>query len=187
MTSKTLPGMGVCLLAPRVSVQADESNERLAAQATDPTVSLMSFQSNDGNQRDVRGVDGLANKDALGPQAGFVNGTAPGMNRGLFTQTCFSFAGNSAASDVGAINLQPIGSHQLGAGPSISLGKSAFVCDTRKSRWASLGAECRARLRLPRLGRQCHLDLPPRRRAAAAVALAQGGCQETRGHLKGWR
>ena len=37
-----------------------------------------------------------------------------------------------------SINLQPIFSYQLGDGRSLSLGNSALVYDTEKSRWASL-------------------------------------------------
>jgi hypothetical protein len=53
-------------------------------------------------------------------------------------QSFFSFAGKSSAPDVGIINLQPIFSYQLGGGRSLSLGNSALLYDTEKSRWASL-------------------------------------------------
>jgi hypothetical protein len=85
------------------------------------------------------GRDGLSsNKWAVGPAAGFVNSSAKTYNFGLFAQTFFSFAGDSKASDVGIVNLQPIFSYQLGGGRSLSLGNSAFVYDTTKSRWTSL-------------------------------------------------
>jgi hypothetical protein len=77
-------------------------------------------------------------KWALGPAAGFVNSSQKGYNFGLFAQTFFSFAGNDKAPAVGIVNLQPIFSYQLGSGRSLSLGSSAFVYDTRQSRWASL-------------------------------------------------
>jgi hypothetical protein len=53
-------------------------------------------------------------------------------------QSFFSITGKSGAPDVGIINLQPIFSYQLGGGRSLSLGNSALVYDTEKSRWASL-------------------------------------------------
>jgi len=77
-------------------------------------------------------------KWTLGPAAGFVNSSQKGFNFGLFAQTFFSFAGDDGAPDVGIVNLQPIFSYQLGAGRSLSLGNSAFVYDTQRSRWASL-------------------------------------------------
>lgn len=77
-------------------------------------------------------------KWALGPAAGFVNSSHKGFNFGLFAQTFFSVAGDDARPDVGIINLQPIFSYQMGGGRSLSLGNSAFVYDTKNSRWASL-------------------------------------------------
>lgn len=85
------------------------------------------------------GHDGLSSeKWALGPAIGFVNASNKGVNFGLFAQTFFSFAGDDSAPDVGIVNLQPILSYQLGGGRSLSLGNSALVYDTAKSRWASL-------------------------------------------------
>ncbi len=85
------------------------------------------------------GSSGLSSdKWTAGPAAGFVYATDPQFNWGLFAQTFFSFAGKRSAADVGIVNLQPIASLQLGAGRSLSLGNSALVYDTRKSRWASL-------------------------------------------------
>ena len=85
------------------------------------------------------GRDGLSTeKWTLGPAAGFVNSSNKGYNFGLFAQTFFSVAGDDAKPDVGVVNLQPIFSYQLGGGRSLSLGNSAFVYDTTKSRWASL-------------------------------------------------
>jgi hypothetical protein len=75
---------------------------------------------------------------SVGPAMGFVNSSNKGYNIGLFAQTFFSFAVDDSAPDVGIINLQPILSYQLGNGRSLSLGNSAFVYDTRQSRWASL-------------------------------------------------
>jgi hypothetical protein len=79
-----------------------------------------------------------AEKWSAGPALGFVNSSLPKVNFGLFAQTFFSFAGDEGADDVGIVNLQPILSYQLGGGRSLSLGNSAFVYDTVKSRWASL-------------------------------------------------
>ena len=85
------------------------------------------------------GHDGLSSeKWSVGPALGFVNSSNKGFNFGLFAQTFFSFAGDDSAADVGIVNLQPIFSYQLGGGRSLSLGNSAFVYDTTKSRWASL-------------------------------------------------
>ena len=56
----------------------------------------------------------------------------------MFAQSFFSFAGKSSADDVGIVNLQPIFSLPLGQGRSLSLGNSALIYDTSKSRWASL-------------------------------------------------
>jgi hypothetical protein len=85
------------------------------------------------------GKDGLSSeKWSVGPALGFVNSSNKGFNIGLFAQTFFSFAGDDRAPDVGIINLQPIFSYQLGGGRSLSLGNSALVYDTTKSRWASL-------------------------------------------------
>ena len=85
------------------------------------------------------GQDGLTtDKWTLGPALGFVNSSDKQINWGLFAQTFFSFAGQGRRADVGLINLQPIFSYQLGDGRSLSLGNSALVYDTEKSRWASL-------------------------------------------------
>jgi len=85
------------------------------------------------------GHDGLsAEKWSAGPALGFVNSSNKGYNFGLFAQTFFSFAGDDNAPEVGIVNLQPIFSVQLGGGRSLSLGNSALVYDTAKSRWASL-------------------------------------------------
>jgi hypothetical protein len=73
----------------------------------------------------------------LGPALGFVNSATKGINWGLFTQTFFSVAGKDNAPDVGVVNIQPILSYQLGAGRSLSLGNSALVYDTERSRWSS--------------------------------------------------
>jgi hypothetical protein len=79
-----------------------------------------------------------ADKWTLGPAVGFVNSATKGINWGLFTQTFFSIAGKDTASDVGVVNVQPIFSYQLGKGRSLSLGNSALVYDTERSRWSSL-------------------------------------------------
>jgi len=85
------------------------------------------------------GAQGLSTeKYTLGPALGFVNASDKRFNWGVFTQSFFSFAGDDDAPRVGVVNLQPIFSWQLGQGRSLSLGNSAFVCDTAKSRWASL-------------------------------------------------
>ena len=189
---------------------AQESVDELAAKATDPTASLMSFQLNNWYQARFRDVDGTANqvvfraavpwagfghpnifrvtlpvfthspsgrtglsdttvfnltvfneswgrwgvgvdatlptareglgteKWTAGPAFGFVNSSDKRYNWGLFTQTFFSFAGDSDAPDVGIINVQPIFSYQLGEGRSLSLGNSALVYDTERSRWTSV-------------------------------------------------
>ena len=189
---------------------AAESNDELAAKATDPTASLMSFQLNDwytANYHDVggtsnsvvfraaipfelagtsqifritqpyvtnssRGQTGFTDttifdlmvfnqpwgrwgigisgtlptgqaglttdKWTAGPAVGFVNSATKGTNWGLFLQSFFSFAGKDEAPRVGILNFQPILSHQLGEGRSLSLGNSALVYDTEKSRWSSL-------------------------------------------------
>jgi hypothetical protein len=190
--------------------QQDSSVDELAAQATDPTASLMSFQLNDWYTANFHGIDDSLNQvvfraaipftlgetkqifritqpyvtsspsgatgfadttifdlvvfgapwgrwgvgisgtlptgqDGLttdkwtaGPALGFVNSSSKQYNWGLFAQTFFSFAGKDSAPNVGLINLQPIFSYQLGEGRSLSLGNSALVYDTEKSRWASL-------------------------------------------------
>ena len=190
--------------------QQDVSADELAAQATDPTASLMSFQLNDWYTANFHGIDdslnqivfraaipftlgdtkqifritqpyvtsspsgatgfadttifdlvvfgapwgrwgvgisgtlptgqdGLtADKWTAGPALGFVNSSDKQINWGLFAQTFFSFEGKDTAPNVGLINLQPIFSYQLGEGRSLSLGNSALVYDTEKSRWASL-------------------------------------------------
>ena len=74
----------------------------------------------------------------FGPSIGFVNNSMKTTSFGLFMQSYFSLAGKDNAADVGVINLQPIFSHQLGGGRSISMGSSKLVYDTEKSRWASL-------------------------------------------------
>ena len=203
--------LAVALAFPAAALaQERDSNDELAAQATDPTASLMSFQLNDWYTPRFHGLDDSANqlvfraaipfsfaetnhifritqpyvtsspsgatgladttvfdlmvfnqswgrwgvgvsgtlptgKDGLttdkwtaGPAAGFVNSSNKTYSWGLFTQTFFSFAGKDSAAAVGLVNLQPIFSYQLGGGRSLSLGNSAFVYDTEKSRWASL-------------------------------------------------
>jgi hypothetical protein len=85
------------------------------------------------------GTTGLSSeKWSFGPSVGFVNNSVKTLSYGLFVQSYFAMAGKSSAQDVGVINVQPILSHQLGGGRSISLGSSQFVYDTEKSRWASL-------------------------------------------------
>ena len=85
------------------------------------------------------GTKGLsAEKWTAGPAVGFVNSSSKQFNWGLFAQTLFSYAGDANAPDVGIINLQPIFTYPLGRGRSLSLGNSALIYDTRKSRWASL-------------------------------------------------
>ena len=189
---------------------AQESVDELAAKATDPTASLMSFQLNDWYTASLHDAGGTINQivfrsaipfDALGhpnifritlpaftntpsgqtglgdttifnltvwneswgrwgaglsgslptgrddlssdkwtigPAFGFVNSSSKEINWGLFAQTFFSFAGKDSAPDVGLINIQPIFSYQLGGGRTLSVGNSALVYDTEKSRWASL-------------------------------------------------
>ena len=199
------------LVAARLaSAQSQGSDDELAAKATDPTASLMSFQLYDWYTPSYRDVDGSANqivfraaipfsvagtsqifrvtqpyvtssvggsdgftdttifdlmvfsqpwgrwgvgiaatlptggsglstdKWTAGPAVGFVNASDKRFNWGLFAQTFFSFAGKSSAGDVGIVNLQPIFSLPLGGGRSLSLGNSALIYDTKKSRWASL-------------------------------------------------
>ena len=85
------------------------------------------------------GAAGLSSdKWSFGPSVGFVNNSRKTESFGLFVQSYFSVAGKSSAANVGVINLQPILSHQLGGGRSISLGSSQLVYDVEKSRWASL-------------------------------------------------
>lgn len=85
------------------------------------------------------GANGLSTeKWTAGPALGFVNSSNKKLNWGLFAQTLFSYAGDDAAPDVGIINLQPIMSHPLGKGRSISLGNSALIYDIEKSQWTSL-------------------------------------------------
>ena len=197
------------LAAPLALARQAASDDELAAQATDPTAQLMSFQLSDLYTASYHGLDDTANQilfraaipfdlgatkhifrvtqpyatsgpvggglidttifdlmvfdqpwgrwgvgvsgtlptgaDGLGtdkwtagPAAGFVNATSKQYRWGLFMQSFFSFAGNSSARDVGIVNLQPIFSYQLGGGRSLSLGNSALVYDTARSRWASL-------------------------------------------------
>jgi hypothetical protein len=201
-----------CAIAPvqPASAQAAPGNDELAAQATDPTASLMSLQLNDWYTANFHGLDDSLNQVVFraaipfalgdtrhifrvtqpyvtsspsgatgfadttvfdlvvfdqpwgrwgvgisgtvptgrsvltadqwtaGPALGFVNSSSRQYNWGLFAQTFFSFAGKDSAPDIGLINLQPIFSYQLGDGRSLSLGNSAFIYDTGKSRWASL-------------------------------------------------
>lgn len=85
------------------------------------------------------GDNGLTtDKWTAGPALGFVNSSSKQYNWGAFVQTFFSFAGKSSARDVGLVNIQPIFSYRLGQGRSLSLGNSAFVYDTERSRWAAL-------------------------------------------------
>jgi len=85
------------------------------------------------------GQDGLTtDKWTAGPAVGFVNSATKGTNWGLFLQSFFSFAGKDDAPRVGILNVQPILSHQLGEGRSLSLGNSALLYDTVNSRWSSL-------------------------------------------------
>ena len=197
-------------LSPLAAAQQAASNDELAAQATDPTASLMSFQLNDWYTASYHGLDDSANqivfraaipfdlagtqhifrvsqpyatssltgrtgfvdttifdlmvfnqpwgrwgmgvsatlptgeagltsdKWTAGPAVGFVNAATKGINWGLFTQTFFSYAGKDSAPSVGIINLQPIFSHQLGGGRSLSLGNSALIYDTQRGKWSSL-------------------------------------------------
>jgi len=85
------------------------------------------------------GATGLSSeKWSFGPSVGFVNNSMKTTSMGVFVQSYFALAGKDNAPDVGVINLQPILSHQLGGGRSLSLGSSQLVYDTEKSRWASL-------------------------------------------------
>jgi len=189
--------------------QSVNSDDELAAKATDPTAQLMSFQLSDWYTASLHGADGTGNqlvfraaipfdfagtkqifrvtqpyatssragsglidttvfdiavfdqpwgrwgagisgtlptgsaglssdKWTAGPAVGFVDSSIQRINWGLFMQSFFSFAGKSSAPGVGIINLQPILSYQLGDGRSLSLGNSALLYDTEKSRWASL-------------------------------------------------
>ena len=201
---------GAIAVSSDVRAEQLANDEQLAAQATDPTASLMSFQLYDWYTPSFRDVDGSSNqlvfRSALpfevagvpnifritapyftstpshvdgfgdvtvfdlvvfnqtwgrwgvgmdgtlptgatgltldqwtaGPALGFVNSSNKQVNWGLFAQTFFSFAGNSHAENVGIINLQPIFSYQLGKGRSLSLGNSALIYDTERSRWTSL-------------------------------------------------
>jgi hypothetical protein len=79
-----------------------------------------------------------SDKWTAGPAIGFVNSSTQGVNWGVFVQSFFSFAGKSSAPDVGILNFQPILSYQLGGGRSLSLGNSAIIYDTERSRWTSL-------------------------------------------------
>jgi hypothetical protein len=81
------------------------------------------------------GADGLTtDKWTAGPALCFVNSSAPGVNWGVFVQSSFSYAAKDSAADVGVINLQPIASYRLCQGRSLSLGSSALVYDTERSR-----------------------------------------------------
>jgi hypothetical protein len=200
------------LLGASLALAQDQKagDESLAAQATDPTAALMSFQLYDWYTPTYRDVDGSTNqivfraaipfamfgtqhifrvtqpyltssvlgpsgfadttvfdlmtfsqpwgrwglgvsgtlptggsglssdKWTAGPAAGFVDSSAERINWGLFAQTFFSFAGKDSAPSIGVVNLQPIFSYQLGQGRSLSLGNSALIYDTTRSRWASL-------------------------------------------------
>jgi hypothetical protein len=85
------------------------------------------------------GRDGITtDKWTAGPALGFVNSSSKQYNWGLFAQSFFSFAGKESAADVGIINIQPIFTYQLGGGRSLSLGNSALIYDTERSRWSSL-------------------------------------------------
>lgn len=77
-------------------------------------------------------------KWTAGPALGFVNSSNKQYRWGLFAQSFFSFAGDPDAADAGIVNVQPIFSYQLGGGRSVSLGNSAVVYDTERSRWSSL-------------------------------------------------
>ena len=204
--------IGTALLAPPLALaQQAASNDELAAQATDPTAQLMSFQLSDVYTASFHGLDDTANqvvfraaipfdlgatrhifrvtqpyttsgpvggglidttifdlvvfdqswgrwgvgvsgtlptgsegfttdKWTAGPAVGFVNSASKPVNWGLFMQSFFSFAGKDTTADVRLLNFQPIFSYQLGGGRSLSLGNSALVYDTEKSRWASLFA-----------------------------------------------
>lgn len=202
--------IAAALLAPSLAFpQQAAGDDELAAQATDPTAQLMSFQLSDWYTASYHGLDDSANqivfraaipfdlgatkhifrvtlpyatssplgsglidttifdlvvfdqgwgrwgvgvsgtlptgsegltteKWTAGPAVGFVNSSSKPINFGLFMQSFFSFAGEGSAPDVGILNFQPIFSYQLGGGRSLSLGNSALVYDTEKSRWASL-------------------------------------------------
>jgi len=204
-------GTAALLAPPLAFAQQAAGNDELAAQATDPTAQLMSFQLSDVYTASFHGLDDTANqvvfraaipfdlgatrhifrvtqpyatsgpaggglidttifdlvvfdqswgrwgvgvsgtlptgsesfttdKWTAGPAVGFVNSSNKPINFGLFLQSFFSFAGKGSAPDVGILNFQPIFSYQLGGGRSLSLGNSALVYDTEKSRWASLFA-----------------------------------------------
>jgi hypothetical protein len=202
--------LAACLTLSAGVTLAAEGADELAAKATDPTASLMSFSLNNWYSPTLHEVDGSINQAVLravlpfslgntnhifratqpfvtsspgktgtgdttifdlmvfnqpwgrwgvgvagslptgstglssekwsfGPSVGFVNtASLPRQSIGLFMQSYFSVAGKDSAADVGVINLQPIYSHQLGRGRSVSLGSSQLVYDTERSRWASL-------------------------------------------------
>lgn len=75
---------------------------------------------------------------SIGPAAGFVNARTRGTSWGVFVQSYFSVAGRDSAPQLGIVNIQPVFSHQLGGGRSVSLGASQLVWDTEASRWSSL-------------------------------------------------
>ncbi len=123
-----------------------------------------------------------------GPRWASSTRPAKQYNWGLFAQTFFSFAGKDGAPDIGLDQPPAIFSYQLGDGRSLSLGNSALVYDTEKSRWASLNLgvnygqvvsirraqvapEHRGRLRLQGRLRQSEVDDPGEHRAAAAHPL----------------
>ena len=82
------------------------------------------------------GADGLTtDKWTAGPALGFVNSSNKQYNWGLFTQTFFSFAGKTTRRTSASSTSSPSSSYQLGEGRSLSLGNSALVYDTERSRW----------------------------------------------------
>jgi hypothetical protein len=210
MRLHSLPVLVLLAMARLAFAQDQGGDDELAAKATDPTASLMSFQLYDWYTPKYRETDGSTNqivfraaipfsvagtsqifritqpyvtswvgggngladttifdlmvfgqpwgrwgvgiaatlptgaaglttdKWTAGPAFGFVNASDKRFNWGLFAQTFFSFAGKDSAADVGIINLQPIFALPLGGGRSLSLGNSALIYDTAKSRWAAL-------------------------------------------------
>jgi len=204
--------IGTALLAPPLALaQQAASNDELAAQATDPTAQLMSFQLSDVYTASYHGLDDTANQVVFraaipfdlgatrhifrvtqpyatsGPAGGGlidttifdlvvfdqswgrwgvgVSGTLPTGQRELHDRqmdgrpsrrlrqlveqahqlwpvlaVVLFVCGKGSVPDVGILNFQPIFSYQLGGGRSLSLGNSALVYDTEKSRWASLFA-----------------------------------------------
>ena len=86
------------------------------------------------------GPDGLtAEKWTAGPALGFVDSSAKHVQLGPVRADASSRSpATTARPTCGLLNLQPILSYQLGEGRSISLGNSALVYDSDKSRWSSL-------------------------------------------------